>query len=181
MDTILDLSNKDIRKILVVSDSHGDSRNLLKVIKKLNGHMDLMIHLGDIESSPKLIEDKVKCPLVIVRGNCDYGMTLPDNRIVRLKHHTIFCEHGRYYSGEYSLESMQNTALMNDADIIMVGHTHMPYLNIDEEKNVTVVNPGSISKPRQADRRPSYLVVNVKDDGKMEYVHVYINKDGLFG
>ena len=43
-----------------------------------------------------------------------------------------------------------------DADVLLVGHTHMPFIR--RIGNKTVVNPGSIGQPRGGKPRPSYAV-----------------------
>ena len=59
-------------KILIVSDSHGNNRNLIHAVKNMSGTMDMMIHLGDMECSPDRIRELVDCPVEMVKGNCDY-------------------------------------------------------------------------------------------------------------
>jgi putative phosphoesterase len=50
-----------------------------------------------------------------------------------------------------------------DADVICVGHTHLPYvLHVDDK---VVVNPGSIGQPRDGDPRASYAIW---EDGQVE-------------
>lgn len=56
----------------------------------------------------------------------------------------------------------------------MFGHTHYPYL--DEEEDLTVLNPGSLSYPRQPGRKPSYLVMQIDEQGKAHYEHRYLEK-----
>ena len=43
-----------------------------------------------------------------------------------------------------------------DADVLLVGHTHTPFIRRIGSK--TVVNPGSIGQPRRGKPRPSYAV-----------------------
>ncbi|KRE02365.1 phosphoesterase [Bosea sp. Root670] len=43
-----------------------------------------------------------------------------------------------------------------DADVLLVGHTHMPFIR--RIGNKIVVNPGSIGQPRGGKPRPSYAV-----------------------
>jgi len=160
---------ENVKKILVVSDSHSNNRNLFRVMEKLENYMDLMIHLGDMECDPNMIYNHTKKPVVFVKGNCD-RISLPKNAIIKIGEHVIYATHGTNFNGEYSLWNMQETALMNGADVIMVGHTHIPLLDEDKEMNVAVVNPGSISRPRQFPSVPTYLVINVRDDGSFEYV-----------
>ena len=44
-----------------------------------------------------------------------------------------------------------------DADVICVGHTHMPY--VLEVGDKLVINPGSLGQPRDGDPRASYAVI----------------------
>jgi putative phosphoesterase len=44
-----------------------------------------------------------------------------------------------------------------DADVILLGHTHLPMLRRVER--VTVLNPGSVGQPRDGDPRASYAVI----------------------
>ena len=48
----------------------------------------------------------------------------------------------------------------------MYGHTHRPV--VDERGAVTLVNPGSLSYPRQNGRRPSYILMEL-ENGKASY------------
>ncbi len=52
-----------------------------------------------------------------------------------------------YYLREHALEY--------GYDVVMYGHTHVPYIEIGDD--VTILNPGSISYPRQAGRKPTFL------------------------
>ena len=44
-----------IQKILIVSDSHMNTENILQAIK--HEKPDMLIHLGDIEDDPDYIQD----------------------------------------------------------------------------------------------------------------------------
>jgi putative phosphoesterase len=56
-----------------------------------------------------------------------------------------------------------------DADVVCVGHTHLPY--VLEVGDKLVINPGSVGLPRDGDPRASYAVIeNYKVDvKKVEY------------
>ena len=50
----------------------------------------------------------------------------------------------------------------------MYGHTHVPDLR--EKEKITVLNPGSISLPRQTNPRRSYVVMTIdQKTGKIDY------------
>lgn len=60
------------------------------------------------------------------------------------------------------------------AEVIVVGHTHMPYeLKLNGK---TVINPGSVGQPRDGDPRASYAVW---EDGKVELKRVAYPVDEL--
>ena len=49
----------------------------------------------------------------------------------------------------------------------MFGHTHRP--DIIEEDNITLINPGSISYPRQADGIPTYIILEINDNNEFNF------------
>lgn len=49
----------------------------------------------------------------------------------------------------------------------MYGHTHRPCLDV--EKDLTALNPGSISYPRQDGHRPSYIIMELDETGKADF------------
>ena len=59
-----------------------------------------------------------------------------------------------------------------EADIVMYGHTHKPSLH--EVDGLMVINPGSISYPRQADRKASYIVMNIEENSKPYFELKYV-------
>ena len=53
----------------------------------------------------------------------------------------------------------------------MYGHTHRPYL--EQGGKVTILNPGSLSYPRQEGHRPSYMIMELDKDGTPSYHTCY--------
>ena len=49
----------------------------------------------------------------------------------------------------------------------MYGHTHKPVIDVD--KDITAINPGSLSFPRQEGRKPSYIIMDLDRDGQVHY------------
>ena len=62
-------------------------------------------------------------------------------------------------------------AVTRNADIVMFGHTHKPYFS--QKDGLTVLNPGSLSYPRQDGRKPSYMVMEIDEEGKAHYEQKY--------
>ena len=57
-------------KVLVVSDSHGLTKELEDLRARHLNDVELMIHCGDSEMMP---DDKVMNGYLTVKGNCDFG------------------------------------------------------------------------------------------------------------
>lgn len=158
-------------KILIVSDTHRKDDNLHQIIKQQEP-LDMLIHLGDAEGSEYLIESWVNegCRLAMVMGNNDFFSALERELELELGSHRILLTHGHYYNVSLSVEVLRQEALERGCDIAMYGHTHRPYF---EEGPVTILNPGSLSYPRQEGRKPSYMIMELDETtGKAQY-HTY--------
>lgn len=152
-------------RILVISDSHGRNDDVQKVIKQV-GKIDMLVHLGDVERGPETIRQMAGVECHMVAGNNDYGMDLPTSDSFMIGDKRVFITHGhRFYVGA-GVENLRQYALHNDYDIVMFGHTHEPYL---ERGEVTILNPGSISYPRQLNREHTFMIIELDDKGELHY------------
>ena len=158
-------------KILIVSDTHGQEKNLEEVLKK-EEPIDALIHLGDLEGGEDFISTHVKCPVYLVSGNNDFFCSLPREREITLGKYKVLITHGHYYYISMGTEMLKEEARARNFDIAMFGHTHRPYL--EQELDVTVLNPGSMSYPRQEGRKPSYMVMEIDGNGDAAYTIKYI-------
>ncbi|MGN0481608.1 MAG: phosphodiesterase [Lachnospiraceae bacterium] len=150
-------------KLLFASDIHGSAfycRQLMDAIHRENP--DKVVLLGDLlyhgprndlpqEYAPKQVIamlNGIKDRLVCVRGNCeaevdqmvlgfpcmaDYVVLYADNKV-------IYATHGHIYN--------QNNLLpMNEGEYLIHGHTHIPVCV--EKDGITIMNPGSVSIPKE--------------------------------
>lgn len=159
-------------KILIVSDTHRQNKNLVRAIANMGEYLDMMIHLGDSVCYPDEITRLVSCPVEMVKGNSDGLSTLPGTKLVEIGTHKALITHGHRYGGAAGIDTMREMAAENGADIVMFGHTHIPL--IDRSEPVTVLNPGSLTQPRQEGHRPSYLVMTIEEDGRTDYSIIYL-------
>ena len=160
-------------KILVVSDTHRKDDNL-KLVLSEECPLDMLIHLGDAEGSEHFIPDWVnpECRMEMVLGNNDFFSRLDREREIDIAGHKAFITHGHYYGVSMGPEGLVDEAKSRGCDIAMYGHTHRPFSDVID--GVTVLNPGSLSYPRQEGRRPSYMIIHVDADGKMDYQQKYL-------
>lgn len=160
-----------MKRILIVSDTHRQHRNLDIALRQA-GKIDLLLHMGDVEGGEDYIEAVAECPVRIVAGNNDFFSRLEREEEFVLEGLRIFMTHGHYYYVSVGSERLKEEGLARGADIVMFGHTHKPMLDIGED--ITVLNPGSLSYPRQEGRRGSYIIMEIDDNGKAEYSLNYI-------
>ena len=158
-------------KILIVSATHRQHRNLEKAIEK-ERPFDMLIHLGDVEGGDDYIAALAECPTYFVRGNNDFFSDLPAEDELMVEGYHIFITHGHAYYVSMGEERLIQEAKERDADIVMYGHTHRPSCRKDE--NLLILNPGSMSYPRQEGRRPSYMLMHIDDQGRVEVSQEYL-------
>ncbi len=160
-------------RILVVSDTHGYNDNLMEVLER-EKNISWMLHLGDLEGSEHMIENTAPCPVTMVAGNNDYFTTAPMEAVVQFGKYRIFMTHGHKYGVNYGMLRLKMAARERRCKIAIYGHTHRPC--IDEEGGITIINPGSLTYPRQADRRPSYIVMDVDDSGEIAFTLKFLEE-----
>lgn len=157
---------KVVKTVLVISDSHGQYFYLEQLQKKLP-KPDYIIHLGDVARDQDYISALFGCAVDMVAGNNDYFTELPGEFTIREGKHVIWLTHGHGYSVYSGTERLVGRAKALGTDTVMFGHTHCPC--VDWRDGVRVINPGSISLPRQESRKPTYILMRVGEDGEIDY------------
>ncbi|MBQ8814794.1 MAG: metallophosphoesterase [Lachnospiraceae bacterium] len=158
-------------KILIVSDNHGRTGNLEQVIKE-QGNIDYFLHAGDTEGSEDYIEALLDCPSAIVGGNNDYFSGLPSELMVNIGKYKVWITHGHMYSIYMGYGRIEKEMNRRGADFAVVGHTHMPKIEWCGDK--AIVNPGSISLPRQPGRKPSYVIMEIDREEQVHFTVCYL-------
>lgn len=158
-------------KVLIVSDTHRHDANLEEVLLKVSP-IDCLIHLGDAEGSEDFIRQIANVPVHIVSGNNDFFCDLPREEEFTLGKYKVLITHGHYYYVSLDLQEIRRQAISRGVDVVMFGHTHRPHLEIDDE--LTILNPGSLSYPRQEGRKPSYIIMEIDSRGEAHYTVNYL-------
>lgn len=158
-------------KILVVSDTHGHTKNLERVLEKV-GDIDLFIHCGDLEGGEDYIRALVDVPCYMVAGNNDWFSDLQREMEISVDDYRIWITHGNNYGASMGPERLLEEAAARNVDVVMYGHTHRPL--IEYQDNIVIVNPGSLSYPRQNGRKPSYLIMEIDRDHEAHYTINYL-------
>ncbi len=162
-------------KILIVSDTHRRDDNLKQVIEEYKP-LDMFIHLGDAEGSEAFIPEWLnpECEIQMVRGNNDFFSSLDREREIKIGKYRVLLTHGHYYNVSLGTEGIKHEASERNVDIVMFGHTHRPCYEVQDD--LIVLNPGSLSYPRQEGRKASYMIMELDQNGRAHFNLNYIEK-----
>ena len=147
-------------KILIVSDTHGRDENLEKAVYR-EEPFDYLIHCGDVEGREIFIEALVDCPCCIVSGYNDFFSDLPREEIIDLAGKKILVTHGHTYGVSGGTDGIVEAARARGCEAVLFGHTHYPEIKMQE--GILVINPGSLTFPRQRGRKFSYAVMEAEE------------------
>jgi len=149
-------------RILVFSDTHNNFSQLKRIIDKHND-IDTIIHAGDctdeIDDIRLLMPNKI---IFNVSGNCDYYSAAKSKITAKIENKLIFIRHGHTENVKNSLYEIIAMANAENADILVYGHTHIPYVN--KQGNLHIINPGSLTQPRGEHRHPTYGIIEILGD-----------------
>lgn len=161
-------------KILIVSDTHGDNSNFYKVLKSV-GKIDYLIHAGDIQGSSNEIINAADCPSYMVSGNNDFSFSLNKQELFSISGNTFLLVHGHKEGVYFGTDRLVYKAAELGANIVVYGHTHIPRVQYDEEYKIWIVNPGSLTYPRQAGHKPSYIILDINQEGTLDFNIYYLS------
>ena len=159
-------------KLMIASDLHGSAgycRAMLEALKR-EGSERLLL-LGDLlyhgprndlprDYAPKeviALLNGVKNQLLCVRGNCEAEVdqmvldfpVMADYALILYGERNLYATHGHIYN-ENNLPPLKN------GDILIHGHTHV--LKAEKREDYTLLNPGSVSIPKEGNP-PSYAIL----------------------
>jgi len=150
-------------RLLIVSDTHGEARNLSAVLSLLGRAVDGIIHCGDgaADLASAMHYGAPMPPAYPVRGNADSNFSLPQIRIITAGDRRILVAHGHQYLHSSSMAPLLDEARRNKACACFFGHTHVPYCK--SSSRIMLLNPGSLSRPRSS-WGPSFAVAEIPSD-----------------
>ena len=147
-----------MNKVLIVSDSHGLTRELEIIRERHLDEVDVMIHCGDSELMPT---DKSISGYLTVMGNCDFGAEYPLETTVEVAGRKFFITHGHRYSVKSTLMNLKYKAEEVHANIVCFGHSHV--MGAELVAGTLFINPGSIRLPRERFEK-TYVILDLQPD-----------------
>ncbi len=131
-------------QILVVSDTHGDYVTFRRLVMS-KPKAEVVIFCGDgsddLDNVKNYFPDKM---FIGVRGNNDWCSSLPQKEIRVIAGKTFYITHGHLEHVKYGLSELKSAARRQNADVILFGHTHVPYTEYDN--GMWIMNPGSLRR-----------------------------------
>lgn len=158
-------------RVLIISDTHRSMGIYRDLVEKW-APLDLVIHCGDVEGDEYVVSEVANCPVEIVQGNNDFFSDLPRERQLEIGRYQVLITHGHQYRVSTGHEFLAKEAAARRIDIVMYGHTHRPV--IEKVGTVLVMNPGSLTYPRQSNRKSSYIIMEMDHRGEPEFQIHYI-------
>lgn len=177
-------------KIGVMSDTHGSLVYFEKALEVLSD-CDILLHAGDVlyhgprndlpkGYNPKGIISKINelDNILIARGNCDADV---DQMVInhpiqgpyvlsQFGETRILINHGYVDSKEETIKKAKSMG----ADILILGHTHVKELYVDE--NLIVINPGSTSIPKDGSHSVATIdIIQTHDELDLDINLIDIN------
>jgi len=144
-----------IRKILVVSDTHG-RRDALQRCIDISSPFDIIIHCGDGVKDLRGADIPDKSVIFAVAGNTDiYSSPDEETTLIEcIEGKKVLITHGHLYNVKSGLIPLSKYAGEIKADVVFFGHTHQNYLSIN---NPVLFNPGDLSTG-------SYGIITIGND-----------------
>ncbi len=152
-------------KIVVLSDSHGKEGYVYDILIK-NTDADMIIHLGDgvgdLDLSLFEIPSFKNKPVIRVLGNCDFFGDYPFTTFENICGYRFYITHGYRQNVKQGLSQIKWDAEKNDRNVILYGHTHIPYL--EEHDGLHIFNPGAVANLQ-------YGIITIDRDNAIRFEH----------
>ena len=145
-----------MKKIIVVSDSHGNKQGIDQIFQK--EEFDYFLFLGDCLGDLGTYAHLEN--MLAVRGNCDFFSSAPSYGILQVEGVKVFYCHGHEYSVKSGLGGVVNAGKCIDADLVLFGHTHRFLHEVVD--NMHVVNCPALGRVRGGEGAYMEILVDNK-------------------
>ncbi len=138
-------------KVCVISDSHGNRKNLEILLKE--NYFDYVFFLGDGLSDLRNLDN---LQIKKVCGNCDLFSNEPITQTFFLENKKILLTHGHTFKVKINNELLIDYAKKNNVNLVLYGHTHKQ--NMQTVNGIVFLNPGAFKENK-------YAVINIDKKG----------------
>jgi len=159
-------------KLLLISDTHGSSKEVGDLVQQYVDEVQYVCHMGDFFRDLMKYEHTYKemypnLKVVCITGNCDFSSIVSDECILEIPVgdgivRRILMVHGHNHTVKLDRKRLAKYALQQGVDACFYGHTHEP--TIETIDSIFIMNPGSLTEPRGGSKA-SYGFVEISEDG----------------
>ena len=159
----------------IISDTHENEEAMRKAAELFkNGHVDFVVHCGDIVSPP-VLENFQGLKMKLVFGNNDGDRKGLINKCREFGFEEIKDELEFYYKGKRFyvyhgtlIKKLDAATKSNKYDYVLTGHTHV---RRDERMGKTrIINPGALFRAH-----PYTIALLDVEKGKLEFIEIKRN------
>ncbi|MEJ6348692.1 metallophosphoesterase [Holzapfeliella sp. He02] len=159
-------------KLLIMSDTHGETSLMKQVIKRHQAEVDKVIHAGDgqFQSSGDVTD------IIAVHGNMTEVIDLPDEAHLKIDDGGLLLMHGHLDDNiAYNPMRLQFKGLENQTNVLVFGHTHQPFVSYFDD--LLLLNPGSLAKSRDVRLKATgtYAILTITSQ---KYMIDFYNQSG---
>jgi len=146
-----------------------DALKNLKNFISVKGAMDQAIVDGNTKGFDGMDAESIKWTRkILTEDNIDFLDFLDDYKAIKIQGFKIFLVHGSpadHLNGRISklesLEKMEKYFQDTDADIIICGQTHIPF--VKEHYGKYIINAGSVGLPKDGNPKACYVFVDLEN------------------
>lgn len=162
-------------KVLIMSDSHGLTKEVEDIKQRHQSEVDMMIHCGDSELAygSKELEG-----FAYAKGNCDFEPEMVNEQIITIGGLSILAVHGHLHQIKSSLMPLYYRAEEVGAQVACFGHSHVAGAEKVEDK--LFINPGSARLPRDH-KKPSYAILQWESLKSIQLQYFHVNGEAMEG
>ncbi|MFD2926149.1 metallophosphoesterase [Halobacillus naozhouensis] len=155
-------------KVLIISDTHGLTNEVMEIKQRYRYEVDALIHCGDSELGYQSEELE---GFHYAKGNCDFDTDMENEQLVSIGDLTILVVHGHLHQIKSTLMPLSYRAEELGAQVACFGHSHMA--GAEKVKDKLFINPGSARLPRDREE-PTYAIMEWEtlDKIELQYYHV---------
>ena len=169
--------NLEVDDVIALGDSVGYGANPNEVLDWIKDRNCMVIRGNHEEATitgntgwfnPMAARSILWTRQMLTSANLDFLSSLEEKKLIELDGIRIRLVHGspndplfEYVYEETHRHLFEYYLQKEEADIIALGHTHVPFL-WRSTKGI-ILNPGSVGQPRDGDKRASFAILRVED------------------
>ncbi|MGC8663787.1 MAG: metallophosphoesterase family protein [Thermoplasmata archaeon] len=142
-----------------------------KRIKTILGNHDRSILSGDTSKMNKYASFAIEWTIQrLTPASIDYLKSLKKSMKINIFGKRVAVFHGSPNNDDEYIyeEDLYESIIPKDVEVLILGHTHIPYVKRFDEK--LVINPGSVGQPRDGDPRASFAIIDENWNVKIERI-----------